>query len=341
MRDRRWISREQFVDLLGVANLIPGPTSTELAMHVGRHRAGWIGLVIAGLAFILPAALLMGVLAAVYVRHGDLPVIRGVLAAVQPVVLVVILDALVPLARTTLRTGAAVAVGAGAAGLAASGVPEIAVLLVAGVVHACLPRQRTGVALAGICIACAATALAAWPPAAAGPTDVFLYFLRVGALLFGSGYVLLPVLAGDLVDRRGWLTHDQLIDAIAAGQATPGPVFTTATFAGYLVGGPLTAVVATAGIFLPAFVAAAVASAMLDRIRQSARARAFLTGVNAAAVALIALVLVTLAREDLTSAWSVGHVVGAAILVLVLRLSPSLVLLGAAAGGAAFAAVAG
>jgi chromate transporter len=333
VRQRKWLTHDEFLDLLGVANLIPGPTSTELAMHIGRRHAGWPGLVAAGIAFIAPAALLVGALAAVYVRAGDLPLARNVLAAVQPVVLVVIVDALLPLARSALNSPATIAIATVSVVMALAGIHELAILLVAGVIH--LVARRAGRAA----IAFAASAVAGLGAASAAVrvsgTELFLFFARTGSLLFGSGYVLLSVLEGDLVERRGWLTSQQLLDAIVAGQATPGPVFTTATFIGYLIGGPWAAVVATVGIFLPAFVFAALGSAMLERLRRSVAARSFLQGVNAAAVALIALVLITLAPSALVSPASVVISIVAAGLVLLARVNPSWVLLGAALAGAA------
>ena len=335
---RGWITREQFLDVLGVANLIPGPTSTELAMHVGRARAGWAGLVVAGVAFITPAALLVGLLAAVYVRTGDLPVVRGILAAVQPVVVVIILQALVPIARSALRSVplAMIAVAAGIIA-AAEIIPEIRLLFLVGLAHMLVAWRGGTVVLLVAAASSAVAAQGALMPAAA--PDVVAYFLRVGSLLFGSGYVLLPVLHGDLVERFRWLTDRQLLDAVAAGQATPGPVFTTATFIGYLLGGPGMAAAATVAMFLPAFVFSALSALVLDRLRASTAARAFLDGVNAAAVALIAVVLITLARAAFTGALPVALAAGAAVAVFLLRLNSSLVLLAAALVGALSAVV--
>jgi chromate transporter len=333
---RAWITRQRFLDLLGVANLIPGPTSTELAMHVGRQRAGWPGLVVAGLAFIVPGALIVGVLAAIYQRAGDLPIARGVADAVKPVVIVLVLQALVPLGRGASRSVPMAMVAIAVALMAAVGIPEIRILLFAGVAHMIVGRTAAVTAAALVLIAPAAVAAAG---AAAGVSlgDLAAYFLRTGSLLFGSGYVLLPVLEGDLVQRQGWLTQEQLLDAIAAGQATPGPVFTTATFVGYLLGGPWAAIVATTAMFLPAFVFSALSSAVLDRLTQSRVAVAFLQGVNAAAVALIAVVLVRLATAAFTGPVSIIIGLIAAAAILYLRLNPSLVLAGAAVLGALLA----
>ena len=347
---RQWIRREQFLDLLGVASLIPGPTSTELAMHIGRARAGWPGLVVAGLAFLLPAALLLGILAYFYVRTGNLPVTRGLLAAVQPVVVVMVAQAILPLARAALGSAwlALLAVAAGAVALL--GVPEIYVLLGAGLVALTLggiAARRAASAGLFCAIAGAASVLAAAAAQASAPTaapaivDVFAYFMRVGALLFGSGYVLLPVLQGDLVDRLGWLTDRQLLDAIAAGQATPGPLFTTATFVGFLLGGPAMAVVATVGMFLPAFVFSALSAAVLERLRASRGARRFLDGVNAAAIALIAVVVIELSRVAFTGWVTIAIGIAAAVAIFVARISATRVLLAAALAGAIAGYVAG
>jgi chromate transporter len=255
-----------------------------------------------------------------------------VLAAVQPVVLVVILDALLPLARSALRSPAAIAIAAASVATTLVGIHELAVLLLAGMAHlAARGTVRTAIALSFSAVAGLGAASAVVQ--VRGP-DLFLFFARTGSLLFGSGYVLLSVLEGDLVQRRGWLTSQQLLDAIVAGQATPGPVFTTATFIGYVLGGPWAALIATVGIFLPAFVFSALGSATLERLRRSAGARSFLQGVNAAAVALIALVLISLARSALGSPASIVIVVVAAGLVLLARVNPAWVLLGAALAGA-------
>jgi chromate transporter len=327
VRERRWMTREEFLDLLGVANLIPGPTSTELAMHLGWRRAGFPGLLAAGLAFIAPSFLLVLSMAALYVSTGDLPVVRSLLAAVQPVVLIVVLDALVPLARSVARSRFAIVIALGAALLTEMKVPTIAILLLGGVVHALGPRRWVVSMALGVAFTADVGAAAA---AIVHIPEVFVYFLGVGSLLFGSGYVLLPVLEGDLVQRKGWLSSQQLIDAIAAGQATPGPVFTTATFIGYVLGGGWGAVAATVGIFLPSFVLSACASVMFERLRRSTLARAFLAGVNAAAVALIAGVLVELATASITGIAPAILAVLAAVLVFAVRVNPGVVLLLAA-----------
>ena len=330
VRRREWLTREQFLDLLGIANLIPGPTSTELAMHVGYHRAGWIGLAAAGVAFIAPAALIVGLLAALYVKGADVTVVRTVMLAVQPVVLVVVLDAIVPLARTALRTAPMMVIGGAALAAVAAGVPALAVLLLAGL--ASLVTHRAALTAMMVTLGAAAV-VAAQATLAPGGWDLFGYFVRTGSLLFGSGYVLLPVLEHDLVQQRAWLTGRQLVDAIAVGQATPGPVFTTATFVGYLIGGVPFAIVATIGMFLPAFVCSALSAPHVQRLRTFAPAQRFLAGVNAAAVALIGWVLITLGRDVLVAPLPIAVLAVAFVLVFLARVTPGLVLAGAALTG--------
>ena len=334
VRRRGWLTREQFLDLLGIANLIPGPTSTELAMHVGYHRAGWIGLAAAGVAFIAPAALIVGLLAALYVKGADISVVGAVMQAVQPVVLVVVLDAILPLARTALKTPQMMVIGGASLVAVAAGLPAIAVLLLAGL--ASLVTHRTALAAMMVTVGAAATVAAQATSATSlpGGWDVFGYFARTGSLLFGSGYVLLPVLEHDLVQQQGWLTGRQLVDAIAVGQATPGPVFTTATFVGYLLGGVPFAVVATIGMFLPAFICSALSAPHVQRLRRFAPAQRFLAGVNAAAVALIGWVLVSLGRDVLVAPLPLFILAVAAALVFVARITPGFVLAGAAVVGA-------
>jgi chromate transporter len=330
---RRWMTREEFMDILGVSSLIPGPTSTELAMHIGRKRAGWAGLVAAGLAFIVPAAVLVGTLAAVYVRAGALPVTRGIVAAVAPVVVILIAQSILPLGRTVLRSPLLIALATVAAIAAAAGAPELYVLLAAGAVHLVSRWTNRIGPLAALVALSVPASIVAQQATVPDVEHVFAYFVRVGSLLFGSGYVLLPVLEGDLVQRLGWLTPGQLLDAIAAGQVTPGPVFTTATFIGYVIGGPWMAAAATVGMFLPAFVFVAMSSVVLARLAKSPGARAFLDGVNAAAVALIAVVALTLARTAFAGGASIGVGLVAAVLLFAVRVHPTILLLMAALGG--------
>jgi chromate transporter len=335
---RGWVTRERFLDLLGAANLIPGPNSTELAIHLGYVRAGFPGLLAAGAAFILPAALATAALAWAYVRYGALPDAPLVLAGVKPVVLVVVLEALWRFARSLLRTRRAAILAALATAAAALGVNELALLLAAGIAAVALGGRGGGArgGAAPLLLPLALGGAAAAAPASAG--GLFLVFLKIGSVLYGSGYVLLAFLRADLVLRLGWLTDAQLLDAVAMGQVTPGPVFSTATFVGYVAGGGWGAAAATLGIFLPAFVLVAASGPLVPRLRASARAGAFLDGVNAASLALMAVVTVRLGADALGSPAS--FVLAAAALVLLrLRVSSAWLVLGGAAAGGLLAAL--
>jgi len=296
---RGWISEAEFLDHLGASNLIPGPTSTELVIHIGRRRGGWPGLLVAGSCFILPAALMVGVLAWAYVRYGKLPAIAGLLYGVKPVVIAVILQALWKLGRSAIKNWWLVTVALIALGLSAAGVSPLLVLaagatlaLGASLVQF---RNRASILAWGRMEPALATAAAAG--ASAGLWPIFLAFAKVGAMVFGSGYVLLAFLRADLVERHAWLTQQQLLDAVAVGQVTPGPVFTTATFLGYLLRGSTGAIAATAGIFLPAFFFVAVSAPLVPKLRASRAAGAALDGINVASLALMAVVTWQLARS--------------------------------------------
>jgi chromate transporter len=345
VRRRGWLSREDFLDYMGATNLIPGPNSTELAIHVGFARAGWRGLLVAGSCFILPAALIVGAMAWAYVRFGSLPAVQGVLYGVKPVVIAVVLQALWRLGRTALKTRALVLLGIAAVVATAVGVNELLVLA-GGAVIAVLATARGGGAggvgtggkrLAAWVVAgaTAGAGTAAMPTTASAPAlgTLFGVFVKIGAVLFGSGYVLLAFLRADFVERLGWLTERQLLDAVAVGQVTPGPVFTTATFIGYLLGGAPGAVVATVGIFLPAFLFVALSGVILPRIRRSPRAREVLNGVNVASLALMAVVTFQLARAAIIDPLTLTLAAASALLLLRFRVNSAwLVLAGAAVG---------
>ncbi|HEX7087939.1 MAG TPA: chromate efflux transporter [Vicinamibacterales bacterium] len=314
VRRRPWLTREQFLDFLGATNLIPGPNSTEMAIHIGFVRAGWPGLLVAGLSFIVPAALIVGAIAWVYVRFGTLVQAEALLYGVKPVAVAIVAQALVRLARTAVRSWTLALVAAACVVAAAAGVHELILLPAAGGVMAAsaLVRRPGGMARHGlaVCAAGAATttlaAQAAVPATPVGLWPIFLVFAKAGALLYGSGYVLFAFLRADLVERYRWLTEAELIDAIAIGQVTPGPLFTTATFVGYVLGGTPGAAIATAGIFLPAFVFVALMGPIVPRLRRSAAAGAALDGVNAAALALMTVVSWQLGRTALVDPLTVA-----------------------------------
>ena len=325
---RRWLTDQQMVDLIGITNLIPGPNSTEMAIHVGRLRAGRIGLVVAGLAFILPAAAIVLALAWAYVAYGDTPTGEALLYGVKPVIIAIVAAALVAFARTALGGPLRAAVAIGAAILWLLGVSEL--LLLAGgalVVAALRLGSRHPWTVAAIALPMA-TATASINLLTLGAV-----FLKAGALMYGSGYVLLAFLRGDLVERLGWLTDAQLLDAVAIGQVTPGPLFTTATFVGYVLAGVPGAVVATTAIFLPAFVYVALIGPNADRLRERALTAALLDGVNAAALGLMAAVSVELGASALVDPLTVGLAIGAGLALWWGRVpSVALVAIGAAIG---------
>jgi chromate transporter len=335
---RRWLTPEQFLDYLGAVNLIPGPNSTELAIHIGHARAGWSGLLIAGIAFIVPAFLIVFGLAWAYVRYGSLPDAAGILYGVKPVVVAVVAHALVGLARSAVRSPRLAALAIGAAIAAFAGIHELAVLLAAGVLSGVSGgAARARALLVSLVAGSGATAAAASAatPVTLGP--VFLVFAKAGAVLFGSGYVLLAFLRADLVERLHWITETQLLDAIAVGQVTPGPVFTTATFIGYLLAGPAGALVATIGIFLPAFFFVAISGPLVPRLRASHAAGAVLDGVTVASLALMAVVTMQLAGAALvdTPTWAIA--VGSLVALVRLRVNSAWLMLAAAALGWAIA----
>jgi chromate transporter len=335
---RRWLSDQQMVDLIGITNLIPGPNSTEMAMHVGRLRAGGIGLVVAGLAFIVPAAAIVLALAWAYVAYGTTPTGEALLYGIKPVIIAIVLAALVAFARTALagplRGVVAVAVGL----LWIAGANELA-LLAGGAIVVAVARLGTRHPWTAIGLL-APPALVTTAVASINLVTLAAVFLKAGALLYGSGYVLLAFLRGDLVEGLGWLTDAQLLDAVAIGQVTPGPLFTTATFIGYLLAGIPGAVVATVAIFLPAFVFVALIGPLADRVRDRPLTAALLDGVNAAALGLMAAVSVQLGREAVVDPVTVGLLILSALALWWGRI-PSVLLVAAGAAVGLVASAAG
>ena len=356
VRRRKWLSREKFLDLLGASNLIPGPSSSELAIHIGYLRAGWLGLVVGGLCFIFPAAILVAGIAWAYVRFGYLPEVSALLYGVKPVVVAVILQALWGLGRTAVKSSLLAAAGVICVALSFLGVNALLILAATGATVGCAHaflggRKKHGWEGHGtfllllrsvrlkltklLSIAGTGAAAAVAPGLAPGMWALFLVFLKIGSVVFGSGYVLLAFLRTDLVVHRAWITDAQLVDAVAIGQATPGPVFTTATFLGYLLRGPVGAAVATVGIFLPAFLLVAVSGPLIPYIRRSATAGAFLDGVNVASLALMAAVSYQLGRAAIVDWVTVGLAIAGAILLLRFRINSAWLVLGGALVGIA------
>jgi chromate transporter len=344
VRRRAWLSDEQFLDLVGATNLIPGPNSTELAIHIGWARRRWAGLVVAGVAFIVPAMVLTGALGWVYVRYGSVPEAGWLLYGVKPVILGVIAQAIAALAPKAARTIPLRVLAVLAVVLAAIGVNELAVLFGIGgtaVVAARIAKPRGPSAgssdqlplFAPLAPVVPVASIAAAGAAAVTLSALFWVFLKIGSVLFGSGYVLIAFLRADLVQRLGWLTEAQLIDAVAVGQVTPGPVFTTATFIGYLLAGPNGALVATLGIFLPAFVFVALSGPLVPKLRASPTAGAFLDGLNVASLALMAVVTFQIGRTALIDVPTIALAIAAAVALIRFKLNATwLVMAGAAAG---------
>ncbi|WP_287129752.1 chromate efflux transporter [Candidatus Cyanaurora vandensis] len=322
---RGWLTPTQFLDLVGAVNLIPGPNSTELAIQIGYERAGKMGLGVAGVCFILPAVLLTGGLAWVYTTYGTLPQVAPVLAGIKPVILAVVLVALWRLLKKALKSWSLAGIALGVLLGSLAGLNEVLVLLVGGVAGLGLGARAVLILLPGVAVQAETTT-----PVSLGALGWF--FFKVGSVLFGSGYVLVAFLEG-LVRDYGWLTRQQLLDAIAVGQFTPGPVLSTATFIGYLIGGPGGAVVATVAIFLPSFIFVLLLNPLLPLLRGSPQAGAFLDGVNAGSLALMAAVVLKLLPVTVTDGVTLG-LLGVS-LVLLLRTQVNsvwLILLGAGVG---------
>jgi chromate transporter len=330
---RRWVTEGRFLELFGASNLIPGPSSTELGMMLGYEHAGWSGLLVAGVCFITPAMLLVMTLAWAYVRFGSVPQTNWILYGVEPVIVAIIVDALWGLGRRALRSWTLGVLALAVLALYALGV-DAAVLLFGGALLLMIVRNAARIRNAAASVFVPILPLiGAVRLGDASLTSVFLEFLKLGAVVFGSGYVLLAFLRADLVEHLHWLTERQLVDAIAIGQVTPGPVFTTATLVGYLVRGVPGALVATLGIFLPAFVLSGLVYALLPRLQRSPWANAFIEGVTVCALAIMAGVTVQLGHTVLVDWFTVALAIGA--FVVLRRYQPNsawLVLAGAVAG---------
>jgi chromate transporter len=344
VRRRRWITQAEFLDRLATANLIPGPSSTEVAIFIGQLKRGSIGLIVAGCCFIIPAAAIVSVIAWGYVRFGSLPKVEGILYAIKPAVVAIMIQALGNLARTGVRTSRLAVIAALAAALSRLGVSPILVLVFAGVVSAATVGMRNRLLGAGIfglpkalwfpqiiaVVVAAAGTVAASP---VGLGRLFLSFLKIGAVVFGSGYVLLAFLQAEFVEHLHWLTDKQLIDAVAVGQFTPGPVFTTATFIGYVVAGWVGAMVATVGIFLPGFVLVAVSGPLIPCLRKSAVAAAILDGVVAGSLALMAVVTWQLGKASIVNRTTLIVFAVGLIALLRFRVNSVWLIAGAAVAG--------
>jgi len=301
VKRRKWLSDQQFLDLVGATNLIPGPNSTEMAIHIGFLRAGWPGLIMGGICFIVPAMLIVLFLAWVYVRFGATPQAEWLLYGIKPVVIAIIVQALWSLGQKAVKGALTAAVAVIVIILYFMGINEIALLFGGGlIVMLVMNYRRLRRRMAGIFIPLSSVGILSYVSIPFSLPQLFLTFLKIGAVLYGSGYVLLAFLRADFVVRFGWLTDQQLMDAIAIGQVTPGPVFTTATFIGFVLGGIPGALLATLAIFLPSFIFVAISNPLIPRIRNSAWVSGLLDGVNVASLGLMAAVTWQLGRASLT-----------------------------------------
>jgi chromate transporter len=323
---RGWLGQQEFLDLLGASNLIPGPTSTELAIYLGYTRAGRVGLLLAGGLFILPAMLLVLAFAWAYVQFGATPQVGALLYGIKPVIVAVVLQAIYGLVRTAVKSWALGLVVVASVGMYAAGLNPLLPLFGLAVLVMLL-ENRARVLGAALLVPPDLLAQTAAPVGFSLGT-LFLTFLKIGATLYGSGYVLLAFLHDDFVARLGWLTDQQLLDAVAVGQFTPGPVFTTATFIGYLVGSWPGALVATLAVFLPSFVFVAIVYPLVPRLRASPWTSAFLDGANAAAVGLMAAVTWQLGQASIVDLVTAALAVVAALLLIRFRLNSAWLVLG-------------
>ena len=336
---RQWLDEQHFLDMIGAVNLVPGPNSTEMALHIGSVRAGWRGLIVAGACFILPAVLIVLALAWAYVEYGATPQASALLYGIKPVIIAIVLQALIRLGQKAVHGPLLATAGIAVFALYLLGVNELVLLFGIGALVAVVTMARRGLAGQAALLpllSLGALTAAVEQAAAISLTQLFLVFLKIGALLYGSGYVLLAFLRNDLVVNLGWLTDQQLLDAVAIGQFTPGPVFTTATFVGYLVAGLPGAIVATVGIFLPAFCFVAVLNRMVPAMRRSPWSAALLDGVNVAALGLMAGVTWQLGRAAIFDWLTALLAIGAALVLFRFKINSAwLVLAGGVIGLAA------
>ncbi|MDR6157207.1 chromate transporter [Chryseobacterium sp. SLBN-27] len=297
---RKWMSQQHFLDLIGATNLIPGPNSTEMAIHIGREKAGWKGLLTAGVCFILPAVFITGIFAWLYKKYGALPEIQPFVYGIKPAIIAVILSAIFPLAEKSFKSIGLIVLGLLVLAGSLFGYNEIFLLFGAGILYVLITFIRSGrsgdlrnlipiISLQGT----------ENNFMSALNLKLFLIFLKVGSILYGSGYVLFAFLDAELVST-GMMNRKQLIDAIAVGQFTPGPVFSSVTFIGYQINGWTGAAVSTLGIFLPSFLFVALLNPLVRKMKNSKIFSVFLDAVNAASVAIIVSVCISMGIETVT-----------------------------------------
>jgi len=338
-RRRCWVSEERFLDLLGAANLIPGPSSTEMAIYLGYERAGWRGLILGGVCFILPAMLMVLAIAWAYVHYGATPEAGWLLYGIKPVIVAIIVQALCGLLKTAVKGPLLAGAGLLVLGLYFAGFSPVALIFASGLLVMLIENgwrfwrqaRNTSASIALLpAFGLSATQVVGMIPVPFSLTALFVTFLKLGSVVFGSGYVLLAFLRNDFVYRLGWLTDHQILDAVAVGQFTPGPVFTTATFIGYVVGGFPGAILATVGIFLPSFIFVAAVFPVVGMLRQSRWASGFLDGVNVGALGLMAGVTWQLGRAAVIDWFAAVLALISAVLVFSFKINSAWLVL---AGG--------
>jgi len=325
---RKWMTKEHFLDLIGVTNLIPGPNSTEMTMHCGHERAGKAGLFVAGLAFIIPAIIITGVLAWAYTTYGELPNIKPFIQGIQPTVIAIILAAVITLGKKALKTIELGVIGIITLALCLVGVNEIIALIGVGILGGLYFNLKNNTSTTNKKTVFPFLLIPTTTAAITKITSLklFFIFLKVGAVLYGSGYVLFAYLDAELV-TKGYLTQQQLMDAVAAGQFTPGPVLSTATFIGYQINGIWGALAATTGIFLPSFLFVLLLNPIIPKLRASKFFGHFLNAVNASSIAVIAAVMVTMSIESITNLNAIIILAVSLLLTFVVKLNVMLIIL--------------
>jgi len=332
VKRRKWLDDQQFLDLVGATNLIPGPNSTEMAIHIGYLRAGWIGLIAAGFCFIVPATVIVLCLSWAYTRFGTLPEAKWLLYGVKPVVIAVIIQALWNLGRKAVKGPLMATTALIIITLYFIGINEIVLLFGGGLavmITMNLHRLRKQ-SLSLLLIPIGGVQLFSQAVTSFSLAKLFLVFLKIGAVLYGSGYVLLAFLRADFVERLGWLTDQQLLDAVAVGQLTPGPLFTTATFIGFVLGGIPGALLATLGIFLPSFIFVAISNPFIPRMRKSIWFGSLLDGVNVASLSLMAAVTWQLGHGSLTDWLSILIAITSFVLLIRFKINSTWLITGGA-----------
>lgn len=311
VRKRKWMSAQHFLDLVGATNLIPGPNSTEMTMHCGYERAGWKGLVVAGICFIVPAVLITGMLAWAYQLYGQLPEVAPFIYGIKPAVLSVVFAVMISLGKKAVKNIQLVLMGILALIAVLAGMHEIYVLFGAGAIGMLLHYAQANRSMKGFLPLPILQIIQEAPALMNG--KIFWIFLKIGSILYGSGYVLFAFLDAELVSK-GWLSKQVLVDAIAVGQFTPGPVFSAATFIGWQLGGFGGSMAATIGIFLPSFLFVALLQRLVPYLRKSPVLAAFLDTVNVVSVAIILAVLIEMGKETITD-WRMILIAAAGFLV--------------------------